>query len=396
MRHPNAEKKTLIVREWRVARGTVRFHIIIALYLVAAFLPSLGSLALIVFISLLGIQARLAVAGKQNIKFTQTEILIFATILYMTLAVSISWQYRINFTIFAAEAKLPLLMLAVLAISQLRSFFAFSGGARAISVSLILINGFYFVASGGAFRYLDKLYSGSIGSIYMSIILAVVFLLDQNLIRRIAIVAFIIWLGSSTGLVAFAAGVVTRVACRNGRLSAFQILKALVLSMFLLFLIYIYALEFRGRDLLLLASIDRVQLASAGIKFFIDTITVERFLFGYGVGSELLSIYEYFAIDDNVVHWLQTSRASEGFTGLAFHNDFLRLFANFGAVGSILFWTATLRFVSRPELRAVLISASLLNSTAYINAVFIFIVIAEVLFAMRPAGSERTSHWRSP
>ncbi|MBN2906940.1 MAG: hypothetical protein JXJ18_09560 [Rhodobacteraceae bacterium] len=365
-------------RPWVVSRQRVRFFWLFALILGAAFSAPVVSLGAIVAMSLIGLVMRLG--GLRSHPYVgTTDVLVFVSVIYMATVAVLSWDGRASNIIFLAEAKLPLLLLAALAMRLVSRSVALSPDIGLVSNAVLIVNFAFLVIAKGQFRYIDQVPSGGVISIYMSVIFAIVFLLDRNLIRRGLILGFMVWLGSSTGLAALVAGVVVQRSFSRGRFSTLYALLALVLLVVFSVLLYRYTLDFRGRNILDLASIDRFQLSSAGVRYIMDTVDLRRFLFGYGTGSELDGILESFSTDASVLPWLVRARAIDGFTGLVFHNDFLRVFVNFGMVGSVLVWGTLFRFLRAPELRAMVIVASMLNSTIYINSIFLFVLLAQIM-----------------
>lgn len=220
-------------------------------------------------------------------------------------------------------------------------------------------------------------------SIYMSVVLALAFLYESRLPTKGILFGLILFLGSSTGLAALLAGVAAKWLKSKNRISPLRVVVFSVPLCALLFLPYYYTLTYRDRDLLNLESLDRYQLAYAGVFYILETITLDKFLFGYGVGSDLTGIFNFFPVNASVLFWVQNSRAIDGFTGLVFHNEFLRVFVNFGLIGSVLIWGSLMKFLTTPSLKWAILAASLLNSTVYITPIFIFLLISEMICRSR-------------
>lgn len=318
--------------------------------------------------------------------------LLLATSLYAAALTFLSWGSHANTSSFLAEGKLFILTLLAFALCYHSRSIGRIVSPHGMTNVLILINFIYFVGSGGEFRYIDKLPSGSVISIYMSVILAFAFILDHRRLPRILLFGFILLLGSSTGLVALLAGLAAQWTLSRSRIPTGRLILACLAVFILAVLLYFYTLHYRGRDLLDLASLDRFQLSYAGVTYIWDTLTFERFLFGYGVGADISDVIQYFPPNSSVLYWIKNSRAADGFTGLAFHNEYLRVFVNFGIIGTILIWWSIIRFLQTPALRWAIIFASLLNSTIYVTPIFVFAIIAELVMRSRKPNATTSQH----
>ncbi|WP_146735160.1 hypothetical protein [Thioclava sp. F1Mire-8] len=314
---------------------------------------------------------------ESHLRVTSRDLWAIAASIWALIMSVDSWSNRANDLIFFAEAKISILLLSLIALNAITRSNRIIPNIKALSLTMIALNFVLLIAAQGSFRFIDKISWTGMISIYMSVVLSFIFIIDTNKTRRAIILGFILWLGSSTGIASLMAGLITRYVSKNGLPSLRRVILVLPISLIFVISLYFYALDFRGRDLLDIYSIDRFQLTFAGINYIFSTADASDFLFGYGVGQPLSEIYEYFPKHASVVAWLLSSRASDGFTGLAFHNDFLRVFVNFGIIGSVLIWTATLKSVRSNEIRSALLVASLVNSTIYINSIFLFAIFCD-------------------
>lgn len=314
-------------------------------------------------------------------RVSRTDAMCVICILYMSLLGLFSMRQADTIFAFLVEFKIVFLLPLVFLFSWVRRRSLDAPMIPLAGWTLIAFNAFFFAGSGGLFRYVDFVASGTIISIYMSIALAMMFLIDASITRRIIYFIFMLFLGSTTGLAALVSGLVVRklIELRKNPIVALVLVPILVAALFIM--LYQYTLVYRGRDIFDPESIDRFQILFASFEFFRDTATVWNLVFGYGVGVDLSRIMDYMPTTATVLPWLLNSRAADGFFGLAFHNEFLRIFVAFGLIGSVLFWGLIFRAVPDWGLRAAILGASVLNSTVYTNLVFAMALLCALLLS---------------
>lgn len=345
------------------------------------FLPiSISTAVLVAVGTLASLMGAIDVAEKGKISWERA--IWVATAFYLLPIAIISRGEAVSNFVWLTEAKvvaLPIVAFGISSIPSLRK-----GGQKTIksvSIFLLALNIAALAASGFEFRYIDK-YGAAFAtiSIYMSVIIAPMVVADRSWVRRFIFLILMGMLGSSTGFVALIALIVwlnrsSLYQFWRGRWLIIVLVMAALVSMF-----YWYNLEFRGRDIFDLASIDRFQLASAAFLFSFENMTIKSALIGFGVGVELLNASQFFSEGATVLPWLLRGFGIDGFTGRLYHNEFFRIFFNFGIIGLILvFWSIKRSLIYSPALFAALIAASMFNSTVYIFAIIIpYLVYAKI------------------
>lgn len=289
-------------------------------------------------------------------------------------------SHAINEFIWLTETKILAIPLIAIAITKLHTpnrpteYYV-----RGLSWFFIITNTFLFAASSFAFRYTDQFPISTL-SIYMSIALAPLVLAEHSRLRSAILIIFIALLGSSTGLAALSAGFLWIHKRRLIKISSLKTWLLLIFAVCGLFVIYQYNLEQRGRDLLDLASLDRYQLVSAAVQLMASESSLWNLLFGFGTGAPLPNAESYFAPDATVLPWLLAGFGVEGFSGRLWHNEFFRVYFNFGIIGLILVCSALFFQMGRSApLLAALAAASFFNSTVYIFPVIVsYLIYAKV------------------
>lgn len=248
------------------------------------------------------------------------------------------------------------------------------------NLSILIITGF-------AFRYVDKLAFGSTLSIYMGIITAIAFTLAGSKLHKFLFLIFTLMSGSGTAVVILGAGHIiknkkyflTRVNTKT--------IMLLTFALIFFFIFIVYNLEFRERDILDLDKIDRFQLTSAGLQYIYYEFDFLQIIFGYGVGKDIEGIYQYFSTNASVVPWLINSRADLGFTGLVFHNEFLRIIFNFGIIGCLLVFLLFYRLVDNKTVFYIMLLASLFSSTLYVSSLIAVVFVLQRLYYLTEINS---------
>lgn len=316
-------------------------------------------------------------------------LLYLSTSIYFLVLSLISWDQAATRIIWFAEAKLMLFPLLFIMAGILKSYSFGVIPVFVVSVPLILVNTLAFVETNGAFRYLDSSELVATLSIYMAIILGTVIPFEKNWLRAVILLLFLIWLGSSTGLVALYTSLMakwwkgTRVSSKLVAIAAMPIL---------IVLFYQYNLLYRSRNIFDLETIDRFQLVEAGIKYAYTYMGLNQVLFGFGVGEVLSEAAKFFNDFSTVLPWLLSSRALDGFTGLIYHNEYLRIYFNFGLIGlSLTIWCCVVFFRSSPILLLVLGTCSIIGSTVYISIIISVFILLDYFKVVQNSSIKVTS-----
>jgi hypothetical protein len=187
-------------------------------------------------------------------------------------------------------------------------------------------------------------------------------------------------LGSGTGFLVFAGAYLYRQRDTLLQLLSVRFVALMVGTVASAFIFVWYNSEFRNRDLTEFWMTDRYQLTNAGITFALASHGWGELLFGQGVGEPITGIYAYFDRGATVVPWLRGSRAAEGFTGLVFHNEYLRIYYNFGVIGLLLvvgvLWS---HFRRSGGILLGIALGSLVGSSVYINYIFFTLLLLDWL-----------------
>jgi len=292
---------------------------------------------------------------------------------YLLLISALGYQQATNENLWAVESKIVVLPFVLLFINSLKTRLTLRRLTVVIQL-LVLFNYATLFYSKLSFRYIDTLGFESTLSIYMGVLLAVAYSSCNSMKLRILILPLIFFSGSGTAT--FSLMIV--VFIENISIIKKSKIKALFLFLLLL-LVWIGFLELmtlRGRDINDIYTIDRIQLIYAGFNFIFYEFSFVNLLFGYGVGYDIPSIYNYFYSEATVVHWLQTSRAIDGFTGLVFHNEYLRVIFNYGGVG--LIWINYFLYYNLRDnkvLLCIISVASLFSPTIYATSLIFFTLL---------------------
>lgn len=217
---------------------------------------------------------------------------------------------------------------------------------------------------GFGFRFLDTLKIGGVFSIYLSIALALIVTVDRSM-STIALSLFLsLMLGSRLGL--FFCLFAAIYPLSHNKHFFHKVLILVPILLLGLPTIYYYSVSVRGLDVSDIGSIDRIQILIA----FYEAMRAESLLTvitGYGVGVPIPNILENMPVHSNLRRWLQYGLASEGFTGMSFHNEFLRVWANFGLLGVIILYGQILKYIRRnPTAVMIIFGSSLANSVLYV------------------------------
>ena len=330
--------------------------------------PKNVSEGLYVFMSLIG----LVLFFKRMDAF---GVFVFFVSLCTALLVILSIPDAISYFLLLVESKIIVFPFAAFLFSRL-DLSSIRFCRESVINGLLIINAIALILSGMRFRYIDFVNIDASLSIYMGVTLAAAYLMTSSQLKRLFLLFFIALSGSGTALASLIVGVFF--ANREHLLTkwSFRTISILVLLVFLVIGFFYYNLIFRSRSVFDLESLDRFQLMSAGLYFVVNNFDIFDYIIGYGVARDLLGIYSYFSDTATVLPWLIGSRASEGFTGLVFHNEYYRVFYNFGLLGLVAFFYILYQVTRHQKgLFAVVLAASFFTSTIYITSVIVFLLL---------------------
>lgn len=355
--------------EASVGRLRIDYFVLLTLVFLVLLLPKIASELVYVLLAMIG-------GVSAAWRLTRFAIWCIAAFLYLLFVAAASYQFSIGDHLFLVEAKIIVFPLVCLFFTNFSPTWRVRDPVGSAIWLLIILNVVWFFGSGFQLRYIDHLKFGSTLSIYMGTVTAIACLLSKRWSQRLLLIALTLLSGSGAATGALIAGYITKYYGEiRTNVNIKTALLALVSVLLLIFFLQ-YNYYARGRDLLDFQSIDRYQLGYAGVNFMIDAFDFSDWMVGYGVGRTIDAVYGYFPAVATVIPWLAGSRAQEGFTGLVFHNEFLRLIFNFGLVGSTLvifiLWGALKG--SKPTLVAVLV-ASLTSSTVYVSSLIVFVLL---------------------
>ncbi|WP_145135901.1 hypothetical protein [Paenibacillus sp. Y412MC10] len=201
-----------------------------------------------------------------------------------------------------------------------------------IIIFLVLMVALYGLITTGKLRYTGFLQYSIYISVCLSLLLS--YLYDNiKLFWKILIFIDILFLGSSSGVLVFFLTILFKM-----KTSVWKKIFPLIIGGGIS---YWYAVVFRGRSIFNggFLEIDRVQIFNAIIYYTKNNFTFMNYLFGFGIGHEL---DKFSFVGDNssikiagFIGWFDKF-TQNGVYSYAFHNEFLRLFYNFGFVGTFI------------------------------------------------------------
>lgn len=254
----------------------------------------------------------------------------------------------------------------------------------------VLITTLYGYSVFNEFRYTGILDH----SIYISVCLVLLmsYLYTEITLRWVFITLFnVLMLGSSNGLMIF-------IIVWGIKVSLPVILK-IVPSYFSLFYFYWYVTDFRGREIADggFWEIDRVILINSLNRFIIEEFSLFNYIFGYGIGRPLSDFQLITRISNNEVNgfvqWFNDF-SSGGVFPFSFHNEFARIFFNFGLIGIILIFFFLYSYLDKTTF-FVLIIACITNTIIY-STVGLFVLSIMMAVTMLNKGIEdRTENFSS-
>lgn len=227
-------------------------------------------------------------------------------------------------------------------------------------ISIVLIVTSYGYLTTGRFRD-----TGFLGfSIYISVTL-VLFLsqlyYETSLYWKILTLISIFMLGSSNGLIAYFILIIIKAGIPRITKVIPTILAAVIS--------YWYITEFRGRELLNggFWTIDRVLISTSVIRYTGKYFDFWNYLLGFGIGKSLNDFHIISPIESDQINgfikWFMGVN-SGGVYPFSFHNEFLRIFYNFGLIGLFLILVYLYKYLDRTTFVILLITC-LTNTIIY-------------------------------
>lgn len=187
----------------------------------------------------------------------------------------------------------------------------------------------------------------------------------------------VIMLGSSNGLLIY----IIVFVLKSGK----PLWSKIIPSVTSLFYLYWYITDFRGREIADGAfwEVDRVLLITSLNRYTIREFNLFNYLFGYGIGRPL----ENFQIVSRVsndqingfINWFNDF-SYNGVYPFSFHNEFSRIFYNFGLIGLVLIYYYLYKYLDKTTF-FVLIVACITNTIIY-STVGLFILSLMIAVTM--------------
>jgi len=352
------------------------FFAMLLLLLIVILAPQAISLSVIAVLG--GVGVVMFFFSKSGVVDKKVSVLLLALV-YCVFISLLNYESAASFDIFVAESKIIVILLFCFLFLYIKPGFCRGRDCVPIvSLFFLLLNALLFFSSGFSFRYIDADVGGSVNSIYMSFVLAIIFVYDRNSVRRLLLFVFVLFLGSATGLVVL---FFTFLYLYRTRIRGVRFFVFVLVSTVFVFGFYYYNLEYRQRDLFDFSAVDRFQLLSAGLLNAYYEHGFFEVFFGYGVARPLETVWFYFdySLSTSVVPWLNARRAVDGFTGLVFHNEFLRLYYNFGLFGCFLVFYVFYLILDNKALFFGVLVASVFGSVLYINMMVFFVLFYDLL-----------------
>jgi hypothetical protein len=354
------------------------------------FFPKSINLLLLLLVSVMG-----AIVCLNNTNIFRLEVLI---IIIISLVALHSWLFAdipANMHDYVMELKVICLPLVAAlykkAIGTLDSFRVDSIVKGLVNVfllccliSLIIV----WLIHGKALRFVDVyvvwILDTGLNSIYVSAGLLLCMAICELIgVRKLALPGFFIFLQGSIAGIAAAIFYVIQLPARKIHFT----LRWLVTPGLLLItalLVALYATEIRGRafsmDLKWIEEFDRYLLAYAAFMYAFQNFDILNWLFGWGVGVQIVGMEAFSLNDQFFFGWILSVRAPDGMTAFILHNEYLRLIYNFGFVGCLLYILYLYKNLDR-HLFAAFALLLLFNSHIYANLTIILLGIYMGIYA---------------
>lgn len=207
-----------------------------------------------------------------------------------------------------------------------------TGFFKALTVSYLIISTF-----GLVFLDIARYTAGAGHSINVAygLLYLMIFTGPQiGVLWSLAVIVLLMILGSTTAM----AIALLYTVKRTNYPSVFKVLFFMVVSAFFFF----YSENYREKNFLDfdLLSIDRYQIYYFYVTAILQEFEFYNYVFGYGLGREIVGeVKEGF---DHVIFWFLSEFAGNGVYSFASHNDYIRIFMDYGITGlaAILFYLA--------------------------------------------------------
>lgn len=179
----------------------------------------------------------------------------------------------------------------------------------------------------------------------------------------------VLMLGSSSGVLVFFIVFLLKL-----RVST---LRKIIPTVAALSISYWYIVEFGGREILNggIWNIDRIQIFLAVVNYTKENFNVINYFIGFGIGVPLknFSFNNSFVSDEilGFIDWFM-GFANDGVYSFTFHNEFLRIFYNFGIIGLVIILTYLYKNLDKTTFIALTVAC--LTNTIIYSTVGLFII----------------------
>ncbi|ALG67288.2 hypothetical protein [Beggiatoa leptomitoformis] len=232
----------------------------------------------------------------------------------------------------------------------------------------------------GAFRGTGP-FEYSISLSYAMVFIFIILFHELSLKWKLLLTTNIFMLGSTMGFALLALSwliKVRRLLLVKVRLSIFS---KVVFAIPVVLIALWYITVFRGRAVFGedFWSLDRVQVVQASLDYAAAYFTTIDYLFGFGIGRLLENLDLITSTDYPVVyHWIIKDFTGDGevLYSFVFHNEYIRLFYNFGIFAPLILFALLYKEINNKTLFLIIILASLTNSTIYSYITMFVIALA--------------------
>lgn len=312
---------------------------------------------------------------KKNI-FNKIFFYFLTFFFFFILKIFIDWSTDVFLDLsWLAEAKILItLFLFSITLNKIKIWNLLFKSSKDVIDSFIIFSSIFIIGaliSGfGIFRFVDKFpIDLSYISIYYGICVYILMPISSGW-RFIILVILLLLSGSGSAI----AGGLIVVVYRIMNLDIGKIKKTLIVSFSIFFLLgtFIFGQVLRERDLSNFETIDRYILSLAGIEYISKNFTFKEHLIGMPYGSDV-NAGKY--MSNSIRDYLYAENNKKIFPR-NFHSDYLRIYLQYGSLGSILFLFALFYFFRKRKILifALMISA-LANSVFYITPIIFLLSI---------------------
>lgn len=277
---------------------------------------------------------------------------------------------------YLVELKLPAFLLIFFLVTELKN--KYKPDIRYAVFFIFLYSMYIWANANQSIKFVAYAGMGlKTNYLYFGVTLLILASYASNFFLRIGFLLLVTFSASLTAYLAMVSYLYySLVAKRNLYVKTLVFLFLFVLAFNMLDAFSSMYYEMRGRDLREYESLDRYMIFSSFYEYFLENVSLLQVLFGFGAGSHNPELLSYIT-DDQFYNWLYVGNAHGYITPRVSHNDYLRIFFNFGLIGlGLLLYVVYSYFRAYSGLLVIIGVASLSNSILYNDLIFYVTILA--------------------